>query len=539
MNFFQNLFLFIGVCLPCGLLANPCSCLDNPPQELTFNDIIERTFNNNLTIIEQYQNIENAMGLWKQEAGRFDSNISASLSREYVRKPGYFQSVKKGKPPNFVVKELNKIATTQMSVALERRLRSGLLVRPAIVAERVDNNFLFPLPERQTTGQLKLTFELPLLKNFGYENIGAGEIAASISYRASILLFKNEAARVIATLAKAYWDYIYSIKRLHTYERALARTKDFLVGLEKLIAGGEVAATEAHQVRTDLETRIANVQKAQQDVFNAKQTLMVFMNIDAEYYNCYAFEELEFSFPSPSEVESITCEIVDLWIQYALTQRSDYIAHHLLEEAAVVLVNQAINALEPSLDVALDISTQGLSTRDQLSPYIESFNKNARGVSLKGTISLSTPLCHINEQGVLQSRRADLRRFQMQTLEILNNIKADITTRASAIKHSREEVNALSIAVQEADQAVIDEIRKFQLGSSTVFDIIQLKDKALNTELFLLDAQINYIDVLIELRFFSGAILHPDEVTCHIDGDDLIALPKIIIDNFNKQHPLK
>lgn len=522
---------------PCLEALTPCACLDHKPHLLTLNDIIEQTFSNNLTIIEQYQNIENSMGVWKQQAGRFDTNLFARFSRVYLRDPIYFQDFVHGDRPDFVVEDKARIASTEMEFSLERRLRSGLLVRPSVRVERLDDDF--QVPRVQSFGELQLTFELPLLRDQGYENIGAGEIAASISYRASILIFKNEAARVIATVGKAYWQYIYTAERLRTYEEAYERTKEFLIGLEKLIAAGEVAATEIHQVRTDLETRKANIERTSQELFSAKQALMVLMNIDPEYYNCYKINEKPFEYPDSEEVSKINCEVVDLWIQYALTQRSDYIAYHLYQEASLVLVNQAINALEPQLNVAVDISTRGTKDGRTLAPYIESFNRHAKGVNIKGTISLSSPLCHTFERGILQSRRSELRRLQVQTLQLLNNIKSDIVSRASAIKHYREEVEALTIAAKEAQQAVIDEIRKFQLGVSTVFDIIQLKDRALNTDLTLIEAKLNYINVLIELRFFSGAILHPDQPTCHIDEKDLVALPRIHINSPVRTHPLE
>lgn len=551
--FFLRIFTFsMAICLPlasdpCGEAGegpspclealSPCQCLDHEPHLLTLNDIIEQTFSNNLEIVEQYQNIENSMGIWKQQAGRFDTNLFARFSRLYLRDPVFFQDFIHGKAPLFVVEDKARIAATDLELSLERRLRSGLLIRPSIHVQRLDNDF--QVPRVQTTGNLQVTFELPLLRNQGYENIGAGEIAASIAYRASILIFKNEAARVIATVGKAYWQYIYTAERLRTFELAYERTKEFLIGLEKLIAAGEVAATEAHQVRTDLETRRANIERASQELFKAKQALMVLMNIDPEYYNCYKINQKPFEYPDAEEVAKINCEIVDLWIQYALTQRSDYIAYHLYQEASLVLVNQAINALEPELNVAFDIFTNGLEDGRKLAPYIESFNRHVKGVNIKGTISLSSPLCHTFERGVLQSRRSELRRLQAQTMQLLNNIKADIVSRASAIRHYREEVEALTIATREAEQAVIDEIRKFQLGASTVFDIIQLKDRALNTQLSLIEAKLNYVNVLIELRFLSGAILHPDQPTCHIDEHDLVALPRITINSPTRTHPLE
>lgn len=509
----------------CIETGNPCVCDSEQAKVLTLNDILERVFCHNLSIMEQYQNIENSMGIWKQQAGRFDANVFGRWSRIYQRNPFFIQDLEDGDPPLFIDDARARLATTNLEFSLERRLRNGMLIRPSVVIQRIANNF--QIPKVQTTGQVILTFELPLLRNFGYENIGAGEIAAEISYRATILMFKNETAKIIATVGKAYWQYVYSAERLTTFIKAYERTKEFLAGLEKLIAAGEVAASEIHQVITDLETRRGNVERAELDLFTAKQAILILMNVDPEYYNCYKIYEKKIPFPSDEEIAKITCTVVDRWVQYALTQRTDYIAQNLFQDAALVLVNQAINALQPELNVTVDVSSQGLKDGSGLPPYYESFSHNAKGVNIRGTVILRSPLSYVFERGVLQSRRSEYRRLQAQTLQLLNTIKSDVFTRASGVKHYRAQLAAFTIAAREAEQAVIDEIRKFQLGVSTVFDIIQLKDRALNSELSLIDARLNFANVLIELRYFSGLILHPIDLTCHVDEDELVALPNI------------
>lgn len=529
-------YLFAFFCFySAQLFCSSCNCVENGPNEyLSLTDIIDKTFSDNLEIYNRYQEIENRMGLYKQEQGRFDTNLSARVSREYLRGPTFIQTQD---PPLFYNDVKEKTATSELEIFLERRFRSGIFVRPSIFIQRIDDNL--QVPKTQTLGQLKLTVEVPLMRNLGYEFIGAGEIAAGLIYQGTVYNFKHQTANIIATVAKAYWQYVYAKERLASFIKAFYQTQEFLEGLEKMIAAGEVAPTEIHQVITDLETRRSNINQGEQDLFRAKQTLMLLMNVDPEEYNCYGIIQKPFPYATEKELRDITCEIVDFWINYAKTQRADYLALHLFQEAATFLVNQAENNLEPELNVTFDVSTRGLKDGKGFPPYPESLASHVRGANLKGTISLNTPLCQSFDRGVLQSRRSDLRKLQAQTSDLLNNIKSDILTRASGIQRFSAEIAALTIAVKEANQAVLDEIRKFQMGVSTVFDIIQLKDRALNSEILLIDAKFNYISTVIELRFFAGLIIPIDELTSHIDEDQIVAIPDVKICGNEPQHKFK
>jgi len=513
-------------------------------RELNLTDIVERTFNNNLTIFEESQRIENSMGLWKQESGRFDANFSSILEREYIHQPVFatcIDALDSNERSFRNVKQQN--ATTRLEVSLEKRLRSGVLVRPSVRLIRTDlpcpdlpdvcffQSSFCQIPNPQTLGQVRLSLEIPLLRNQGYENIGAGEISASLEYRASILNWKQEVARVIALVTRAYWNYNYAIKRFETYERAFQQTKEFLIGLEKLIAAGEIAATEAHQVRTDLETRRSNMERSQQEIFEAKQTLMVLMNIDPERFTQFEILRSKFLYPTIPETLEITQKVEEQWIESALSHRADFLALQYSEDASLALVHQAINALEPEFNINLDVYSYGLERGRGIRPYYKAFSKHVKGVNARGSVTLVTPICQTFERGVLQSRNAELHRIQFEAMDLKNNIKSQVLNRASAIRHSAKQLKALNIATREADLAVIDEFKKFTLGVSTVFDIIQLKDRSVSADLSLIEAQYNYVNTLIELNFFMGNILPPFEDICYIVEEKIIALPPLSMDS--------
>lgn len=529
---------YICLFLLCTLTLLAQECDNEMIHELDLADIVERTFNNNLTIFEEYEKVENSLGVWKQESGRFDANFSSILEREYLRMPVFATCLKASQANKKFYREFKQpSATTRFEASLERRLRSGVLVRPSIQLLRTDipcpvipDTCFFQTsscqaPNPQTIGQFRIAFEVPLLRGQGYENIGAGEIAASLEYRASILNWKHEIARVIALVARAYWNYIYSIKRFETYEKAFFQTRDFLEGLEKLIKAGEIAATDAHQVRTDLETRRSNMERSKQEIFDAKQNMMVIMNLDPETFSNYEILKIKYFYPTIPETLEITQLVEEQWIDSALSHRGDFLSLQFSEDAAIALVNQAMNALEPELNLNLDVYTYGLEKGRGFPPYYRSLEKHAKGINAKGSITFVSPICHTFEKGILLQRTAELRRIQFQTLDLKNTIKSQVLSHASAIRHFSKQVAALTIASKEADLAVIDEFKKFILGQSTVFDIIQLKDRSVNADLGLIETQYNYITSLIELNFFMGNIIPPFDEICHIAEEKIIALP--------------
>ncbi len=90
-----------------------------------------------------------------------------------------------------------------------------------------------------------------------------------------------------------------------------------------------------------------------------------------------------------------------------------------------------------------------------------------------------------------------------------------------ALRHGREALLAAREAVTLSRQAVENEKRKFQLGMSTLFDVILAEDALTNARLSEIAGQQAYAVAIARLRYETGAILVADGSVLTVSADSL------------------
>lgn len=478
--------------------------------------ILETAFSQNLDIFDEDQVILGRWGQFVQQLAKFDAQFQQIIGRERQSIPVHNEFAS---PPTNIGH--NKIFSTDYQLSIEKLFPTGIRVRPLIHINKVNNNFLSP--PRQTTGHSELVIEVPLMQGLGVENTAAEAIAAQFEYQASIFNWYFNVSKVLASVARLYWQYIFLAERIKIFDESIKRSEEFLRNLEIMVQHREIARTELQQVRADLANKREEKIKSEQDLYEAEQSLILLMALDPDDdINIYL---KKYKFPTVDEVKWIDECVIQAWIDYAFEHRGDFLSFQKDVHASRALLRQAYNLKQPKLNIRSTTGFDGLSLGKGGFP--NALSERVDGLNWREELILEIPICQSEARGLIYSRRAELSHRMIAVQRLFLQIRSNLHTLASAIQHDAAQLEETHLAAEEYYQALEDEKFKFLHGTSTVLSIIQIQDRLISTQLQENTQKFDFIEDIIKLRLESGTILNPNDCTFCLQEENLTSIPFI------------
>lgn len=497
------------------------SCEECASAVYDFVRIVQTAFRQNLEIFQEFENTIIAYAANQKSLGQFDYLVNGSVYEQRRTMPQADIT-----PFGVVTNPFLDIHEVQygrgMQLGAQKTLLTGVTITPNVTIDRIQDNIL--VPHKQTIGHAWVVVEFPLIRGRGYQNVGADVISTNLQYSASLYNFRHQMARILAGLATSYWQYQFDVARIAVLEESVNKRQEFLEKLEIMIAAGEIAITELHQVKADLASTKNLLYQTEQDLYATKQLIKVLMNIDVQ--SDISIPLAQAPLPAKEETAQLSSDVTKAWIDEALDLRGDFLAAELSEQAASALVVRAQNALKPKLNLQVEVGMRGLSIRED---YLNSLKANVRGPEVRTALVFERPICQNLERGDLYQRQAELIRAQASLYDLQNRIIAAIQTQASAIRTHTKNVEELSKAVDEQQKAVQDELFKLKEGISTVFSVIQTADLLLTAQLNKIQEEKSFINDLISLRFNMGIIVPIDDCCFELTEASFTSLPSLAI----------
>lgn len=499
-------------CIMFCMLCNHGLFACDESQEYDLLRIIQTSFSQNLQIFQNFENIMFSYGTYQRTYGEFDPHFVYTFYKARNAYPYVNDFV----PPSIDTHEIENIHGVDL--AFEKKFMTGVFIRPTVTIERVGDNFQSPY--YQTSGQAFLNIDVPFLRGSGVENVAADVIAAGFQYEATSLFWRYEVSRILSSIVVSYWSYVFDLEKITYYEESVRQTETILEGLITLVNSGELPIIELPQVRGDLATKKELLLRARQDAYANEERLKVFMNIDP--HTEIDISIATYRFPSFTEVEVLSNKIC-LLIQEALVNRADYLASELNIRAAEALLTRAFNDMYPRVDMQAVVGLNGLDTGRQV--YYSSLNNRVKGPQYRVALVIESPIYQYAEKGNLNEKKANVADAKATTLDLYNNIVADVKIITSALNTHVARKVQLDKAVSEQELALRDELFKFKEGLSTVFNITQRTDRLLSSQIQRVEHMKSFIADIIGLRFKMGIIVPNYGRICELNVDNFITLP--------------
>lgn len=366
----------------------------------------------------------------------------------------------------------------------------------------VQSNFIF-------------TASQPLLNGFGLlpneRFIRIAKVNKSIADQTLV----QQVITSITAVGNAYWELVFARGNVDVAREEIALADKTYSDNKKQVDVGTLAPLEIVQAEAQVATAQQALIVAQTTVLQDQLTLM---NLIAKDPNAPILRNVEIiptdtADVAPPEVEKIPLE--DL-IKEAVMKRPDVVQASLVIKGDDINVRATKNALLPFLTLSGEYATEGLSGNSRLvttctpvapattcTPPPQVFTGLATALNQQFTgaypeynaaINLTIPIrnraAQANNITATLTERSDQANYQ----QIVNNAATDVHNAQITLEQARITL-AAAIKTRDLDQQTLDaEQKKYQVGASTLFNIVSDQNTLAAAESAEVRARVNLVE---------------------------------------------
>lgn len=325
----------------------------------------------------------------------------------------------------------------------------------------------------------------------------------------------------ITAVGNAYWELVFARGNVDVAKEEIALAQKTYDDNKKQVDVGTLAPLEIVQAEAQLATAQESLIVAQTTVLQDQLTLL---NLIAKDPNSPALRTVEI-IPSdtaevaPPEVEKLPLE--DL-IKEAVTKRPDVLQAGLQIKGDDINVRATKNALLPTLTLSGEYATEGLSGNTKPTaplPIVTglptALNQEFTGLypEYNAQLSLTIPIrnraAQANNVQAILNQRSDEATYQLT----VNNAAIDVHNAQITLEQARITL-AAAAKTRDLDQQTLDaEQKKYQVGASTLFNIVSDQNTLAAAESAEVRARVNLVEGKVNFDRAMGRTLEVYSIT--------------------------
>jgi outer membrane protein TolC len=417
--------------------------------------------------------------------------------------------------PSQLLAVLTNQATYQLGV--QQQLHSGVVIKPTVSITRSDYSYAPGVASVQSAVQLEAI--VPLWKDrFGAVS-AAGERAAEHGLRAGVLAMRQTVAQAVLDATTAYWSYLAASKALDVARGSETRASEMLDDIKRLVAAEERPASDVQQATANLSSKRVSRIAAEQNAIEARAALGLAMGVAPNQMAVLGEPATEFPAVGDSQPPATA------GAGGVLARRSDYAGAREEEEAEGVLASSARHDLAPRFDLDVALGYTGMGSGFGFGPFVAPLYRNVPGLNASVQFRYELPIVNTGAAGRAVQAAASYERQRITREDLARRIQSNVAVAANAVRHGRIGMVESQRAVTLAETTVANERRKFRLGASTMFDVIQAQDALTNAELSAIQAARTCAVAIATWRFENGVMVGGPERAPTVDVAALLAAP--------------
>jgi outer membrane protein len=392
---------------------------------------------------------------------------------------------------------------------------------------RQTTNNLFTTLNPTLNSNFRATLRQRLLQGFGIGNQTRFIRIAKNNLQISDEAFRNQIIATVSQIQNIYWDLVNAYEDVKVKERSLALAEKTLSDNKKQVEIGTLAPIEIVRAESEVATRNQDLIIARTNL-QLQQTLM--KNAVSRSLNDATLAALPVVPTDVMQMGSVQEESrpVEELITEALANRPD------IRQSRIDLTNRDIskkaakNALLPELDIFGFYGGAGLGgDRTSLSPCGAAGQPNCN-ISYGGTfgqlfdssapdkgagISLTIPIRNRSAQAVQARSELEYRQAQLRLQQQQNTINIEVRNAAFALAQNRARVDAAVKGRELARQSLDAEQKRYSLGASTNFQVLQAQRDLAQAESTLVSATSAYEKSRVELDRVTARTLDRNNIS--------------------------
>jgi len=411
---------------------------------------------------------------------------------------------------------LNQL-TQPFAFSYVQTLENGLQYTAGFNANKTStnnsNNFFNPA----LNSNMSAAVIMPLLRNRGKEINRLPITIARSRLRIGNENFLNTLLTLISNAENAYWDLLGGRETLRVQEKALELSAEALKRSKKELELGAISPLDIYQPE-------ANYASAEIQVLQARYRLQQFedslrrqmgADLDAKYRNM-PIVLTETPLP-PNDDKEIDREAA---VTKAIRLRPDLRATTERIAQDDLVLKQASNALLPDISLRANYASTGRGgdffprNGNTVLPVIRggfmdaldqmfAFNYPIYGFGLQMRLPIRDRRAAADFADAVITKRQDV--LSRRSLE--QTIRQQVLNAASQVESSKASVKLAAVARDLAQKQLDAEQKKYDLGTSVIFFVLDAQTRLVNAEAQLVNTMIQYRRNLINLLRVTGDLL--------------------------------
>ncbi len=377
----------------------------------------------------------------------------------------------------------------------------------------------------QVSSNFNLQISQHLLNGFGFAHNNRGIRVAKNNREVSDLVFKQQIIVTATQVQNQYWDLVSTVEAVRVAERSLQVAEKLYNDNKRQVEIGTLAPIEVVRAEAEVAARRQDLIVAQtnlQQLSTSMKSLILRNIADSAILSAEVVPTDRIQVPPVEPVVPVQDQIAQ-----ALSSRPE------LAQSRIDLTNRDINvratksAMLPTLDAFAFWAGRGVAGVDRDPRTGQVVTSNLTGglgrayTNLWGSdypdyalgLQLSIPIRNRSAQAdmalaLLDRRQADLRLRQME-----NQVRVEVTNALIALQQNRARIDAAQKQRELAERSLDAEQKKFQLGASTIFLVIQAQrdlTSALSAEVTALGV---YMKARVEMERATGQTIFRNNIS--------------------------
>ena len=361
------------------------------------------------------------------------------------------------------------------------------------------NSVPVKIPFQNSSGQVgALTLTQPLLKNFWIDETRLNVRVAKNRLQYSEQGVRQQVITSVTAVENAYYELIFAQENIKVQQEALVLAQTQLDQDKQRVQIGTMAQLDVQQDEAQVATSQANLIAAQNTLSIDENTLK---NLLTDNYAKWHDTLIQ-----PTETLNATLQLFDLQDSWnkGMTERPDLLQSRLNVEQQGIQLKFDYNQLYPSLDLVGSYGYNG-SGRD-FGDTFNQFNQANQPFWSYGA-QLSMPLSNVGARNNYKAGKVTLQQLLLQLKQLEQTVMVDIDNAVKQAQSDFQGVEASRQARIYAESALDAEQKKYNVGKSTTFTVLQLQNTLTSDRAAEIRALADYNKDLANLAAAEGSTL--------------------------------
>jgi outer membrane protein TolC len=379
-----------------------------------------------------------------------------------------------------------------------------------------------------TQGSMNLQVSQTLLRGFGFAVNGRNIKIAQNDKRISDLVFEQQVITTVSAIINLYWDLVAFNEDVKVKRQALALAEKLYSDNKKQVEIGTLAPIEIVRAEAEVASR-------QQDLTVSETSVL-----QQETIIKNALSRTGTSSPSVAEARIVPTDLLRLdtadailplqdQIEMAMSSRPELKQTQINIDSAKIGLAGSRSQLLPQLDVQGNLQNNALVGQGnflvppgqrRIDPFFvggfgsalaQIFRRNFPDYSLG--FQLSVPLRNRSAQSDYIRDSLQLRQSELRQRQQINQIRVDVQNALIGVQQARSRYQAALKNRVLQEQNLDAEQKKYALGASTIFFVIQAQRDLATAQASEVSAMANYSRARVQMELVTGQTLKANNIS--------------------------